>query len=156
MFQMELFKGKPLYTFHCGEQALMALKAVVFKDYVTLSKIINCNTAFQALQLGREVKPFNDEVWKAKRMLAAQHVIKARLDSDPTLDTLAKKMANRRFVEASPRNKVWGVGLSEDNPDIHFPEKYKGFNLHGVCWNAVLKERFNVPLKEQTSKGVIK
>lgn len=43
------------------------------------------------------------------------------------------KYKNKTFVEASPYDKKWGVGLSEDDPLILNKENWKGKNLLGEC-----------------------
>ncbi len=40
---------------------------------------------------------------------------------------------NMVIVEASPSDKVWGIGLSMTNKDINDPKKWKGKNLLGKC-----------------------
>lgn len=39
--------------------------------------------------------------------------------------------SNNTKLQASPVDKVWGIGLAEDNPDILYKEKWKGENLLG-------------------------
>ena len=38
---------------------------------------------------------------------------------------------NKILVEASPFDKIWGVGLDQNNPDILDENKWKGQNLLG-------------------------
>ena len=41
------------------------------------------------------------------------------------------KTENRTIVEASPYDKIWGVGLLEDDPLILDEKNWKGLNLLG-------------------------
>ncbi len=38
---------------------------------------------------------------------------------------------NTLFVEASPGDRIWGVGLRENDPLIHQRSSWKGLNLMG-------------------------
>lgn len=49
------------------------------------------------------------------------------------LKTELLKYNGKTFVEASPYDKKWGVGLGEDDPLILNKENWKGQNLLGEC-----------------------
>jgi len=50
--------------------------------------------------------------------------------SDALYDVLMR-MGDRRFVEGSPKDTIWGVGLSFDDPRIGDESKWKGSNRLG-------------------------
>ena len=60
---------------------------------------------------------------------------------------MRKEMLNlypRGFVEASPYDKIWGIGLDISNPDIRDPKNWRGQNLLGKALDyvaTVLAER---------------
>ena len=39
--------------------------------------------------------------------------------------------AGRTFVEASPRDRIWGIGMSLNNPLVDDPANWRGRNLLG-------------------------
>ena len=41
------------------------------------------------------------------------------------------------LVEASPRDRIWGIGLSATNPDAQNKEKWRGKNLLGYILTDV-------------------
>jgi ribA/ribD-fused uncharacterized protein len=43
----------------------------------------------------------------------------------------------KHFVEASPYDKIWGVGLGEDNPLVDDETNWKGQNLLGKALDEV-------------------
>jgi len=45
----------------------------------------------------------------------------------------------RRLVEASPLDKIWGIGLATDHPDAYMIERWQGLNLLGDALEIVRK-----------------
>lgn len=44
------------------------------------------------------------------------------------------------MVEASPLDKIWGVGLAEDDPKIKHRQNWKGKNLLGEILTRIRDE----------------
>ena len=53
------------------------------------------------------------------------------------------------LVEASPRDRLWGIGMGANNPNAENPDKWRGKNLLGYCLVAVrdklMKEEGLIP-----------
>ena len=49
------------------------------------------------------------------------------------------KFNNKIFVEASPIDKIWGVGLAENNDLILDPKNWKGLNYLGEIVTDIRK-----------------
>ena len=54
----------------------------------------------------------------------------AKYSQNPELLKLLLE-APASFVEASPEDDVWGIGMGMDDPDITDPSKWRGQNLLG-------------------------
>lgn len=119
------------YEYNCSEQYMMAEKAKLFGDEDIRLQILESKDPREQKELGRKVKNFNSEIWnsQAKKIVFKglhlkftqnHHLLKVLLDTEGTL-----------LVEASPSDKIWGIGLGEDNPLINDPKNWKGLNWLG-------------------------
>jgi ribA/ribD-fused uncharacterized protein len=117
--------------YSCVEQYMMSMKARLFGDRVTLTKIMATVIPKVQKQLGREVKGFNQDIWSD---VAYEVVLRATVEKyrqNPKLMILLQKSGDLEFVEASPEDTIWGIGLGPDNPDALDKTKWKGQNLLG-------------------------
>lgn len=117
-------------NFHTSEQAIMYAKAVLFKDYEIAKKILNENNPNQCKKLGRQVKNFDENVWVKNREVIYKSVLIAKF-SQPELKVKLLQTGDKIMVEASPFDKIWGVGLREDDDKILDSKNWKGLNLLG-------------------------
>ena len=120
------------HIFNCGEQWLMACKAWLFEDK-NLPAILQTASPREQKSLGRSVKSFNDELWTVVSPEVCIAGALARAKVDRGLAEIYRQSDSRHFVEGSPFNKVWGVGLSFDDPRIVNPENWTGCNRLGKC-----------------------
>ena len=123
-----VYKG---VEFSSSEQAMMWEKANLFGDTETADKILNTSNPREQKQLGREVKGYDDTKWSMVRKLIVFDIVleKFRQDKSKQADLLAT--GDTILVEASPVDKIWGIGLAEDDPDANDETKWRGQNLLG-------------------------
>ena len=123
-------------TYACAEQWMMASKARLFGDEVTLKKILAAKDPKEMKSLGRQVRNFNADVWnqEACSLVIAGNV--AKFSQNPELESFLLNTGNMILVEASPYDKIWGIGMSKDDPDVRNPHCWKGTNWLGFCLMA--------------------
>ncbi|WP_082166721.1 NADAR family protein [Nocardiopsis sp. RV163] len=68
-----------------------------------------------------------------ERILAADRPRDAEFGRNPELREFLLGTGRRVLVEASPRDRVWGVGLGAENDDARVPERWRGLNLLGFA-----------------------
>lgn len=127
--------------FNCSEQFFMWEKALFFNDNDTANLILKAKTPKEAKKLGRQVKGFNDAEWsKGRENAMSIAVFKKFNQNDELLNELVdKKYDGLQFVEASPYDRIWGIGYDAEHAfDVN--ERMWGQNLLGKIINEVREE----------------
>lgn len=131
-FKWEAFGEE--HEFFCTEQAFMWAKAKFFKDEETAKKILAEETEPMVCKhLGREVKNYVDSEWEKVRydMMLKPNIERFWQDKLLQKKIIDPKFDGLTFVEASPYDKIWGVGLKQDDPKIDDERNWRGRNLLG-------------------------
>jgi ribA/ribD-fused uncharacterized protein len=116
-----------------AEHWMMAEKARLFGDLAACDQILAAATPAEAKNLGRLVKGFDEAAWKAARFSIVVAGNVAKFGQDPALLDYLLGTGNRVLVEASPRDVVWGIGLSAGNERATDPRRWRGANLLGFA-----------------------
>lgn len=116
-----------------AEHWMMAGKARLFGDDDAVPAILAARTPAEAKNLGRLVRGFDDARWTAARfdLVVAGNV--AKFGQDPALREYLLGTRNRVLVEASPRDRIWGIGLGAANERASDPAQWRGLNLLGFA-----------------------
>lgn len=115
------------------ENYMMAEKARLFGDDSALGRILAAGSPAEAKKFGRLVQGFDDAVWSAARFEVVVRGSVAKFGQDGALRDFLLGTANRVLVEASPRDAVWGIGLSAGNERAADPRRWRGRNLLGFA-----------------------
>lgn len=116
-----------------AEHWMMAGKAKLFGDQVHHDAILEARSPGEVKDLGRRVQGFDDATWQAHRFELVVQGSMHKFSQDPGLGEYLRQTRNRVLVEASPRDRIWGIGLAQDHPDASRPEGWKGANLLGFA-----------------------
>jgi ribA/ribD-fused uncharacterized protein len=122
------YKG---HLFSNSEQAFMWEKAMYFGDILTAEEILNEPNPRRNKQLGREVKNFDVMKWKEVSYQIMIDINIAKWTSNDKLKNILLKTEPKILVEASPYDKIWGVGLHWEDDKILNEKNWKGLNLLG-------------------------
>lgn len=117
--------------FNCVEQMMMYAKAFEFGDLGTARKILDAADPKEQKRLGRLVTPYNDERWMQIVRKVVYHAAKAKFTQNPHMLQALLATEGTTLVEASPYDKLWGVGLGERDPRIEDPRNWRGSNWLG-------------------------
>ena len=119
--------------YNCAEQYMMASKARVFKDEESLKKIMATGEPSRQKALGRMVKGFDPVIWDA---VSRDYVTKAnyaKFTQHKDLHTVLMETGDLEIVEASPYDRLWGIGLGEEDPRCLDKSQWMGKNWLGEC-----------------------
>lgn len=130
--------GRELEFFN-SEQYFMYEKAVVFGDEETAEKILqNGKNPKTAKQLGRQVKNYDDNVWKQVRyqIMVYANMHKYLQNKDLRELLLNPEFDGKKWVEASPLDGIWGIKCDEATAKDD-ESNWNGLNLLGKALNEV-------------------
>ena len=118
-------------SYNCCEQYMMAQKALVFLDEENYKKIMLSDSPKEQKALGRIVKNFDKVKWDSvcKQIVYEGNYAKFTQNEDLLKVLLATK--GTELVEASPYDKIWGIGLAESDSRVHDKKKWLGTNWLG-------------------------
>ena len=116
-----------------AEHYMMASKARLFDDTAILNEILAAANPDMAKRLGRKVKNYDEEVWIAHRFQIVVDANYAKFSQHEKMADFLLKTGKCILVEASPVDRIWGIGLSRQDPDSQNPGKWQGLNLLGFA-----------------------
>ena len=115
------------------EHWMMAKKAVLFNDQECLEKIISANKPAEAKKLGRQVKNFDETLWNEHRFEIVKSGNLHKFSQHEKFAEYLLQTGDRVLVEASPVDRIWGIGLAQDNNEIENVSRWRGLNLLGFA-----------------------
>jgi ribA/ribD-fused uncharacterized protein len=119
--------------YNCAEQAMMAMKAKHFGDMINLKLIMESNSPYEQKMLGRTVENFNVEEWNKVAKNYVTEINYCKFKQNPNILTQLLDTEGTTLVEASPSDKIWGIGLAESDARCYNRKKWRGTNWLGEC-----------------------
>ncbi|MEV6598311.1 NADAR family protein [Actinoplanes sp. NPDC051346] len=119
--------------FASAEHYMMWRKATLFGDLEAAERILAADHPRQAKTLGGGVRGFDEDKWAAERfeIVVAGNV--AKFAQSRELRDFLVGTDPRVLVEASPVDRVWGIGLAATDDGVADPLRWQGLNLLGFA-----------------------
>jgi ribA/ribD-fused uncharacterized protein len=117
--------------FNCAEQWMMYQKAVLFGDPIAATEIMNAGHPADQKAIGRRVKNFDAARWNNVAKSLIYQGNEAKFTQNPELLKALLATGDREFVECSPVDVVWGVGLGMNDERRHDRTNWRGTNWLG-------------------------
>lgn len=99
--------------FVTAEQYMMYHKALLFDDYDIADKILRTSNPKDQKALGRQVKNFDKDIWDWQARTVVYTGNYCKFTQNAKLKDILMATGNKTLVEASPYDKIWGIGLGE-------------------------------------------
>ncbi|RDS62695.1 DUF1768 domain-containing protein [Streptomyces sp. M7] len=116
-----------------AEHWMMAGKARLFRDAEAERLALVAEHPAEAKKAGRLVRGFDDAVWARERFRIVVEGSVHKFAAHPQLRGFLLGTGERVLVEASPLDRVWGIGLAATDQGAGDPERWKGPNLLGFA-----------------------
>ena len=120
-------------SYPSAEHYMMAAKARLSGDAGAAEEIVAAPHPGAAKALGRQVRGFDEQRWAAHRFDVVVTGNMAKFGQHRQLRDFLVGTGSRVIVEASPRDRVWGIGLAADDERAGSPERWPGLNLLGFA-----------------------
>ncbi|MFJ4771775.1 NADAR family protein [Streptomyces uncialis] len=119
-----------------AEHWMMAEKARLFGDPQAERAAVTARHPADAQKAGRLVRGFDEEVWARERFGIVVAGSTHKFAAHPRLGEFLRGTGERVLVEASPVDRIWGIGLAEDDERAGDPTRWRGLNLLGFALMA--------------------
>jgi ribA/ribD-fused uncharacterized protein len=114
-----------------AEHWMMWSKAMLFGDAEIAAQVLAVEHPNAAKTLGRQVSGFDQALWEDRRYAVVVEGSVAKFGQNPELGRFLLGTGDRVLVEASPLDRIWGIGLAASDPRAADPERWLGLNLLG-------------------------
>jgi len=116
-----------------AEHWMMAGKARMFNDAMSEQQILMAKTPKEAKAIGRSVRGFDKDTWEEN---CFDLVVRGNIEKFSQSPRLMEDLLSTEdvvLVEASPYDRIWGIGLSEKAPEAKDPFRWRGTNYLGFA-----------------------
>lgn len=135
--------NEDIFTYKTAEHYMMVQKAKLFGDKKIIERILQAASPKEAKELGREVENFDPEKWDEEKYWIVKRGNLLKFSQHKVLEQFLIHTGNKILVEASPVDAIWGIGLSENDPNAKNCAAWRGQNLLGFALMEVRNELNN-------------
>ncbi|WP_432197962.1 NADAR family protein [Streptomyces sp. bgisy027] len=120
-------------SYATAEHWMMAEKARLFSDPDAERQVLAAEHPSLAKKAGRLVRGFDNAAWERERFRIVVEGSVHKFGAHPELRAFLLGTGDRVLVEASPVDRVWGIGLAARDDGAGDPERWRGPNLLGFA-----------------------
>ncbi|MFI9582577.1 NADAR family protein [Streptomyces sp. NPDC052236] len=131
-----------------AEHWMMAGKARLFADAEAERKALEARSPAAAKEAGRLVRGFDEAIWERERFAIVRAGCLHKFGQNADLREFLLTTGDRVLVEASPLDRIWGIGLAADDERAQDPAQWRGLNLLGF---ALMEAREELRAESRTA-----
>ncbi len=120
-------------TYSSLEQYMMHQKALCFHDAQIASKILQTDDLGTIKALGRQVSNYDDTIWNGIRQIIVYKGVIEKFRQNPELQEKLLSTKDALLAECAVNDRIWGIGLSMNDPARLNPKEWRGQNLLGFA-----------------------
>ncbi|KAI9760512.1 MAG: hypothetical protein M4579_001597 [Chaenotheca gracillima] len=124
-------------AYETAEQYMMRKKALLFEDQAIAEQVIRTTDPAEQRRLGRSVRNFDEKIWTNNRLKIVEEGNYLKFTQDAELKKQLLETCDMELVEASPRDRIWGVGFAAEHAPMS--RDRWGQNLLGKALMSVRK-----------------
>ncbi|MGN0537323.1 MAG: NADAR family protein [Acutalibacteraceae bacterium] len=113
------------------EQYMMYQKAKLFENMDIAKEILSTDDVQKIKALGRAVQNYNDTVWNGLRQIIVFEGLIEKFKQNEDLRTRLLSTGNAILAEYAVHDRIWGIGLSMNDPKYLDMKNWRGQNLLG-------------------------
>lgn len=132
--------SEDIHEYSCMEQYMMSKKALLFDDKEIFEQIMACNEPNMIKSFGRKIHNFDEKIWNDVKYSIVLNGNYLKFTQNRSLMNFLLSTDDKILVEASPYDKIWGIGMSENKERINNPNEWRGENLLGFALTEVREE----------------
>jgi hypothetical protein len=130
-------------SFPTSEHYMMYRKATHFGDAEVAARILKTPDPREAKRLGRQVKAFVEEEWNRTARAYVYRGCRLKFEQNRGARNVLLATQGTQLVEASPSDRIWGVGLPEGDDRILDPRNWMGTNWLGQVLTVLREDLLN-------------
>ncbi len=115
--------------------------ARMFKDDITLNKIMSATFPGEMNALGARTKDFIKDIWFKSAPEISNMCHNAKFSQNPVLAKCLLDTGDNILLEASPYDDMWGIGASLFDPNLMNKKSQWGDNIQG---KSLMKTRSSI------------
>lgn len=119
--------------FSSMEQYMMYRKAMCFHDSDIADQILTTNNVTHIKELGRIVSGYDENYWNGVRQIVVFEGLLEKFSQNVNLRKELKGTGDAFLAECAVKHRIWGIGLSMNDPSRFERAKWKGQNLLGYA-----------------------
>lgn len=119
--------------FNTSEQYIMYQKCIIFGDKEAAADMLAANSPREQKAIGKRAKGYIPKVWEGIRQMVAVRGLYAKFSQNEDLKKILLDTGNAHIVETTENDRIWACGLSLDDDNRFYADRWQGQNILGFA-----------------------